>query len=46
MAGDKTKQLLNILKRQALVVSCQDNDKMDVGELFLINLEMLWQGLC
>ena len=30
MTCDKTKQLLSILQWQALVVSVQDNDKMDV----------------
>ena len=32
MTGDKTKQLLRILKWHALVVSGQDNDKMNNGE--------------
>ena len=45
MTGEKTKQLLRILKWQALIASGQDNDKMDVAESF-IKLEMLWQGLC
>ena len=30
MTGDKTKQILCILKWQALVVPVQDNNKMDV----------------
>ena len=32
MTGDKTKQLLRILEWHALVVSGQDNDKMNTGE--------------
>ena len=35
MVSDQTKQLLGILKRQALIVSGQDIDKMDVGESFM-----------
>ena len=37
MTSDKAKQLLRILKRQALVVSSQNNEKMNaigVGEFF------------
>ena len=30
MTSDKTKQFLRILKRQALIVSGQNNDKIDV----------------
>ena len=49
MTSGKTKQLLRILKWQALVVSGHDNDKMDVilqcRGVFL-QIWMLWQGLC
>ena len=49
MTSGKTKQLLHILKWQALVVSGHDNDKMDVilqcRGVFL-QIWMLWQGLC
>ena len=35
-SNDKTKQLLRILKAQALVVSSQDNDNMfSIGEFFI-----------
>ena len=43
MTGNRTNNFLHQV--QALAVSGQDNEKMDVGEIFM-NLEMLWQGLC
>ena len=49
MTSGKTKQLLRILKWQALVVSGHDNDKMDVirqCQGVFSQIWMLWQGLC
>ena len=45
MTNDKTKQILRLLKWQALVVSGQDNGKMDVivqcRRTFVINMDIL-----